>query len=90
MYKGKGVRRYFYAPVTIVKGHLDLPLSVRPSVCPSVRHTLRYSVCVINFSHSFQWIFLKPCIPVEEILKMCMWVFDEARTNFDRITAYQT
>ena len=90
MYKGKGVRRYFYAPVTIVKGHYDLPLSVRPSVCPSVHHTLRYSVCVINSTLSFQWIFLKPCIPVVEILKMCMWVFDEARTNFDRITAYRT
>ena len=24
-----------------------------PSVCPSVRHALRYRVCVINSSHSF-------------------------------------
>ena len=45
------------------------------SVRPSVRHTLRYIVCVINYSHSFEWIFLKPCISVEDILKMCMWVF---------------
>ena len=47
-------------------------LSVRQSVCPSVRHALRYRVCVINSSHSFLWIFLKPCIPVVDILKMCM------------------
>ena len=26
---------------------------VCPSVCPSVHHTLRYRVCVINSSHSF-------------------------------------
>ena len=93
MYKGKGVRRYFICPRDDSQGALRFApvcLSLRLSVCPSVRHTLRYSVCVINFSHSFQWIFLKPCIPVMEILKMCMWVFDEARTNFDRITAYRT
>ena len=42
------------------------------------------------FIQSFQWIFLKPCIPVADILKMCMWVFDGARINFDRFTACQT
>ena len=57
------------------------------SVRPSVRNALWYRVCVINSSHSFQWIFLKPCIPVVDILKMCMWVFGGARINFDRITA---
>ena len=31
---------------------------VSPSVSPSVRHALQYRVCVINSSHSFQWIFL--------------------------------
>ena len=35
---------------------------------------LRYRVCVINSSHSFHWTFLKPCISVADILKMCMWV----------------
>ena len=30
---------------------------VCPSVCPSVRHALQYRVCVINSSHSFQWVF---------------------------------
>ena len=44
---------HFYAPVTIVKGHYDLPLAVRLSVCLSVRHALWYRVCVINSSHSF-------------------------------------
>ena len=62
--------------------------SVCPSVRPSVRHALRYRVCVINSSHSCEWIFLKPCIPVVNILKMCMWVFGGARINFDRNTAF--
>ena len=68
------------------QGHKDLPLSVRLSVCPSVRHALRYRVCVINSSHSFQWIFLKPCVHVVDILKMCMWVFDGAKINFDSLS----
>ena len=76
MYKGKGVRRYFLCPRDDSQGALRFA-----PVCPSVRHTLRYSVCEINSSHSFQWIFLKPCIPVVDILKMCIWVFDEARTT---------
>ena len=47
-----------------------------------------YGVCVINSSYSFQWIFLKPCLLVVDILNMCMWVFDGARINFDRITTF--
>ena len=71
--------------------NLDLDnFQVRLSVRLSVRHTLRYRVCVINSSHSFLWIFLKPCISVVDILKMCMWVFGGARINFDRITAFRT
>ena len=31
-----------------------------------------YGVCVINSYYSFQWIILKPCILVVDILKMCM------------------
>ena len=85
MYKGKGVCRYFLYPRDDNQGALRFA-----RVCPSVRLTLRYSVCVINSSHSFQWIFLKPCTPLVDILKMYMWVFYEARTNFDRITAYRT
>ena len=30
---------------------------------------------------------MKPCIPVVDILKMCMWVFGGARINFDRINS---
>ena len=30
----------------------------------------------------------EPCIPVVNILKMCMWLFNGARFNFDRITAF--
>ena len=77
----------FYAPVTIVGGIKICPCL---SVCPSVRHALRYRVCVINCSHSFQWIFLKPCISVVDILKMCIWVLDGAKINFDRTTAFRT
>ena len=35
-----------------------------------------YGVCVINSSYSFQWIFLKPCILIVDILKMCILIFD--------------
>ena len=48
-----------------------------------------YCDCVINSSHSFLWIFLKPCILVVDIMKTFMWVFDGARVNFDRITAFE-
>ena len=61
---------------------------VCPSVCPFICHALRYRVCVSNSSQGFIGIFLKPCIPVVDILKMCMWVFGGARNNFDRITAF--
>ena len=47
-----------------------------------------YGVCVISPSYIFQWIFLKPCILVVNILKMCMWVFDGARINSDKIMAF--
>ena len=63
---------------------------VCPSVRPSVRHTLWYRVWVINSSDSFEWIFLKPCIPVADILKMSMWFFGGARISFDRTTAFRT
>ena len=59
-------------------------LSVRPSVC----HTLRYIYCVSNFSHSFQWIFFKSSILVLDIMKMSILVFDGARINFDRTTGF--
>ena len=55
----------------------------------SICHTLRYRVCVINSSYSFLWIFLKHCILVVDIMKMCMWVFDIARLNFERIKAFR-
>ena len=46
--------------------------------------------CVISSSYSFQWMFLRLCRHIVDILKMCMWVFDGARIDFDRITAFQT
>ena len=63
-------------------------LSVCPSVCPCIHHTLWNRVCGINSWNSFHSIFLKPCILVVDIMKMCMWIFDGARLNFDRITSF--
>ena len=36
-----------------------------------------YRVCLINSSHSFQWIFLNLFILFVNIMKMCMWSFDK-------------
>ena len=47
-------------------------------------------VCVINFSYCFQWMFLKFCRHIVDILKMCMWIFDGARNNFDGIITLYT
>ena len=47
-----------------------------------------YGVCVINSSYSFQWIFLKPCIILVDIMKVGMWIFDGPSINFKRITAF--
>ena len=44
----------------------------------------------MNFSYSFQWIILKSCILVVDILKMCIWIFADKRIIFDKITAYLT
>ena len=60
--------KIYYAPVTI-GALIFAPVCL--SVCLSVCHTLQYRVCVINSSHSFLRIFLKPCIPVVDKLKMC-------------------
>ena len=49
-----------------------------------------YGVCVINSSYSFQWIILKPCTLVVDILKMCMWIFAGVKIIFDKITAFWT
>ena len=52
-------------------------------------HCVGYGVCVVNSSYSFQWLLLKPCVLLVDIM-ICMWVFDETRVNFDRIMASQT
>ena len=48
-----------------------------------------YGVCVISSSYSFQWIFLKPCILIVDILKMCILIFDGTRINLTKITAFK-
>ena len=73
----------FYALMTTVRGN---------KICPCLPDCLCLSVALygIHYPHSFQWIFLIPCILVVDIMKMCMWIFDGARINFDRITAFRT
>ena len=73
---------------TIVSDYSRGALSLLLSVRPSVRHALQYRVCVINSSHTFQWVFLKPYILFVDIMKMCMWSFGGDKIIFDRITAF--
>ena len=49
-----------------------------------------YRVYVINSSYSFQWIILKPCILVADILKMCKWIFADKKIMLKKITAFST
>lgn len=68
---------HFYAPVTIVRGISFAPvrLGISLSVCPSFHHTLRYRVCVFNYSFSINRIFFRPCIRRVDILEMCIFFF---------------
>ena len=71
---------------------LELVLTeLQPLELSHFRHfcIVGYRVCVMNSSYSFQWIILKSCIHIVDILKMCMWVFGGARVNFDRIIAFR-
>ena len=45
--------------------------SVHPSVCPYVRNTLWYQVCVICNSKYFHFFLFKLCQMIFHILKMC-------------------
>ena len=49
--------------------------SGRPSVCPSVRNTLGYQVCVICNSKTFHSFLFKLCLMIIHILKMCTSYF---------------
>ena len=50
--------------------------------------TVGYEGCVINFSNSFQLMFLKLCRRIKDMMKICMSGFDGDRINFDRIMAF--
>ena len=43
-----------------------------------------------NFLVFFFVFFFKYCVFVVDRMKLCMWVVDEARLNFDRNTAFRT
>ena len=79
----------FFAPVMIVRGALRIA-----PICPSVYLSVRPFVTLYGieyvFSLSFQWIFSKPCVLVMDIMKICIWIFDVARINFERNTAFRT
>ena len=49
-----------------------------------------YGVCVINFSNSFQWINLKPCILVVDKLEDVHVNFCRRKKKEDKITAFST
>ena len=78
--------KVFLCPVTIA---IRFSPVARPSIRPFVRHTLRYRLCVINFSYSFHLIFLKSYIRVVDIMKMCMWVLDGARINLTKLRPFE-
>ena len=46
--------------------------------------TVEYEVFVINSSYSFQWIFLKLCRHIVDLLKMNIWSFDRAAVIFTK------
>ena len=81
--------KVFFMPRDDSQGAIRLFPAVRPSIRPFVRHTLRYRLCVINFSYSCQLIFLKSCIRVVDIMKMCMWVLDGARINLTKLRPFE-
>ena len=51
-------------------------------------YMIGYGVYVIISPHSFQWIVFKPCIHLVNLLKMCIWSFDEDEINIDRIIVF--
>ena len=51
--------------------------------------TVGYGVFVINLSYSFQWIVLKHCMLVVDIMKICIWIIDGPRINFESIMAFE-
>ena len=61
---------------------------LRGGTCDSLLGLVGYGPCVINFSYSFSWIFLKLYILVVNIMKMCMRIFNGTKLNFDGITAF--
>ena len=66
------------------------PTVLRPLKLSHLRpflHCMVLSLCnqlLLRFSKDL----LEPCKFVVDIMKICMWVSDGARINFDRITAF--
>ena len=54
-------------------GDLGVQVSVRSSICSSVRQHLPCVSCECNSSYSFVLIFLKLCMCFRHGMRMCMW-----------------
>ena len=43
---------------------------------------------MINFSHTFHWLFFRHCALVLDILEMCIWIFGEDKISFNMCMAF--
>ena len=72
----------FYVPFAHGKGgalrFAPVCLSVRPFV--TIYGIEFYNQLLLQFSI---YLFFKPCLLVVDTMEMCMWVFDDAKINFD-------
>ena len=64
---------------------MEIKLSLTEQLRPFKLSHFRCNHLLTQFSHSFQWIVFKPCIHLVNILKMCIWSFDEDEINIDRM-----
>ena len=58
------------------------PFRLNYVLAVSVFFTVRYGVCVINPTYRFQWMFLKLCRHIADLMKICTWGFDGDSINF--------
>ena len=69
---------------------MDLELILTELRPFKLSHFRKFLHCKVKSFYSFQWLVLKLCRLIVDMLKICIRIFDGARINFDRITAFQT